>query len=244
MEVKKNPQLEISRNSSLYFAIGLNLMLFLSWQALEFKTYEPKEDITLDLVDMEVIYEDDIPVVRASVPPPPAAPPVVIAQTIEIVEDDVVDIEETVFESTETGQDDAISEHIVAVGDVRVEKVEEEVEVAFAVIEDVPVFPGCEGLDKQQTKDCFQKKMQQHVVKNFNYPQAALDMGIQGRVSVIFIIDTKGHVRGIRSRGPDKVLETEAERIIGKLPTMQPGKQRGKPVKVAYAVPIFFKYDG
>jgi len=244
MEVKKNPQLEISRNSSLFFAIGLNLMLFLSWQALEFKTYDKSEEVALDVVDMEIIYEDDIPVIKASVPPPPAAPPVVVAQSIEIVEDDVVDIEETVFESTETSQDDAISEHIIAVGDVIVEKVEEEAEVAFAVIEDVPVFPGCEGLDKQATKACFQKKMQQHVVKNFNYPQAALDMGIEGRVSVIFIIDTKGHVRGIRSRGPDKILETEAERIIGKLPTMKPGKQRGKPVKVAYAVPIFFKYDG
>jgi protein TonB len=243
MEVKKNPQLEIGRNSSIYFAIGLNLMLFLSWQALEFKSYESDEAAILDTVDMEIIYEDDIPIVKASTPPPPAAPPVVVTQTIEIVED-LDEVEETVFESTETGQDDAISEHIVAVGDVMVEQVEEDVEVAFAVIEDVPVFPGCEGLNKQKTKDCFQKKMQEHVVKNFNYPKAALDMGIQGRVSVIFIIDSKGHTTNIRSRGPDKILETEAERIIGKLPTMKPGKQRGKPVKVAYAVPIFFKYEG
>ncbi|MCL5128811.1 MULTISPECIES: energy transducer TonB [unclassified Algibacter] len=243
MEVKKNPQLEIGRNSSLYFAIGLNLMLFLSWQALEFKTYEPQESIAMDTLDMEVIYEDDIPIVKVNTPPPPAAPPVVVTQTIEIVED-VAEIEETVFESTETGQDDAISEHIVAVGDVIVEKYEEEAEVAFAVIEDVPVFPGCEGLSKKQTKDCFQKKMQEHVVKNFTYPQTALDMGIQGRVSVVFIIDTDGNTTNIRSRGPDKVLEKEAERIIGKLPKMKPGKQRGKPVKVAYAVPIFFKYEG
>ncbi|MDO7138496.1 energy transducer TonB [Algibacter lectus] len=243
MEVKKNPQLEIGRNSSLYFAIGLNLMLFLSWQALEFKTYDAQDEIAMDVLDMEVIYEDDIPIVKAATPPPPAAAPVVITQTIEVVED-LVDIEETVFESTETGQDDAISEHIVAVGDVVVEKIEEEAEVAFAVIEDVPVFPGCEGLDKQKTKDCFQKKMQEHVVKNFTYPQAALDMGIQGRVSVIFIIDSKGVTTNIRSRGPDRILETEAERIIGKLPKMEPGKQRGKPVKVAYAVPIFFKYEG
>jgi len=243
MEVKKNPQLEIGRNSSIYFAIGLNLMLFLSWQSLEFKSYESDDTAILDTVDMEVIYEDDIPIVKAATPPPPAAPPVVVTQTIEIVED-LEEVEETVFESTETGQDDAISEHIVAVGDVMVEKVEEEVEVAFAVIEDVPVFPGCEGLNKKKTKDCFQKKMQEHVVKNFNYPQAALDMGIQGRVSVVFIIDSKGHTTNIRSRGPDKILETEAERIIGKLPLMKPGKQRGKPVKVAYAVPIFFKYEG
>ena len=48
-------------------------------------------------------------------------------------------------------------------------------------------------------------------------------------------------VTKIRSRGPDKLLETEAERIIGLLPNMQPGKQRNKPVGVPYSVPINFK---
>ncbi|WP_336622124.1 hypothetical protein [Algibacter miyuki] len=128
---------------------------------------------------MEVIYEEDIPIITSKIPPAPAPPPIVVSQSIEIV-DDMVEIEETVIESTETGQDDAISEHIVAVGDVIVERMEEEVEVAFAVIEEVPVFPGCEGLDRAQTKACFQKKMQAHVVKNFNYPQTALDMGNTG----------------------------------------------------------------
>ncbi|MDN3666538.1 energy transducer TonB [Algibacter miyuki] len=241
MEVKKNPEIEVGRNSSLYFAIGLNLMLFLSWLALEHKTYV-YEDVAVETVNMEVIYEEDIPIITSKIPPAPAPPPIVVSQSIEIV-DDMVEIEETVIESTETGQDDAISEHIVAVGDVIVERMEEEVEVAFAVIEEVPVFPGCEGLDRAQTKACFQKKMQAHVVKNFNYPQTALDMGIQGRVSVVFIINSEGVTTNVRSRGPDKILEVEAERIISLLPKMQPGKQRGKAVKVAYAVPIFFKYE-
>jgi len=87
------------------------------------------------------------------------------------------------------------------------------------------------------------KKLQQHVASNFNYPQTALDLGIQGRVSVVFVIDKTGHIIGIRSRGPDNILEKEAERIISILPKMKPGRQRGKPVKVAYAVPIFFKFQ-
>ena len=48
MEAKKNPKLEINRNSSIYFAIGLNLMLLFSWQVLEYKTYE-KDDVIIDL---------------------------------------------------------------------------------------------------------------------------------------------------------------------------------------------------
>ncbi|WP_339896038.1 energy transducer TonB [uncultured Algibacter sp.] len=239
MEAKKNPQLEIGRNSSIYFAIGLNLMLLLSWSALEYRTYE-RDDVDIDVVEMQSEFEEEIPIINVNTPPPPP-PPVVMSEAVEIVED-AEEIEETVIESTEIGQDDAI-EAIVDVADVEVEDIDEDVQVAFAVIEDVPVFPGCEKLSKKATKDCFQKKIQQHVASNFNYPQTALDLGIQGRVSVIFVIDKTGRIIGIRSRGPDKILEKEAERIISILPKMKPGRQRGKPVKVAYAVPIFFKFQ-
>lgn len=240
MEAKKNPQLEIGRNSSIYFAIGLNLMLLLSWQALEYRTYE-KSETEIDVVQIEAEAEEDIPIVPINTPPPPPPPPPAVVQTnIEIV-DDVEEIEETVIESTETNQEDAIVERIVDVSDIHVEDYVEDVQVAFAVIEQVPIFPGCEGLTKPETKACFERKVQEHVIKNFNYPQTALDMGIQGRVSVVFIIDNNGITTNVRSRGPDRILETEAERIIGSLPQMKPGKQRGKPVKVSYAVPIFFK---
>jgi len=239
MEAKKNPQLEIGRNSGIYFAIGLNLMLLLSWRALEYRTYE-RDDVAIDVVEMQSEFEEEIPIVNVNTPPPPP-PPIVMSKAVEIVED-AEEIEETVIESTEIGQDDAI-EAIVDVGDVEVEELDEDVQVAFAVIEDVPVFPGCEKLSKKATKDCFQKKVQQHVASNFNYPQTALDLGIQGRVSVVFVIDKTGHIIGIRSRGPDNILEKEAERIISILPKMKPGRQRGKPVKVAYAVPIFFKFQ-
>ena len=238
MKPKKNPNIEIGRNSSLYFAIGLNLMLLLSWQMLEFKSYE-KEVVSIDVLDVESEFEEEIPVVSQVAPPPPPPPPAVIQENLQIVED-VEDVEETIIESTETNQDDAIAE-VVEVSDVEVVEVEEEVQVAFAVIEDVPVFPGCEGLSKAKTKACFQKKIQEHVVKHFTYPQTALDLGIQGRVAVIFVIDSKGYVSSIRSRGPDKILEKEAERIIGLLPKMKPGKQRGKPVNVPYSLPIIFQ---
>ncbi|WP_298239377.1 energy transducer TonB [uncultured Algibacter sp.] len=236
---KKNPEIEIGRNSSLYFAIGLNVMLFLSWQALEYKTYE-KSDIAMDILEVTEEIDEEIPIINVNTPPPPP-PPVAVQESIQIVED-VEEIEETVIESTETGQDDAIEE-VVAVSEVEVEEVEEEAEVAFAVIEQVPIFPGCEGKSKEASKACFQEKMQQHVRKHFRYPQPALDLQLQGRVSVIFVIDAKGYTTNIRSRGPDRILEKEAERIIGLLPEMKPGLQRGKPVKVTYAVPIIFKFQ-
>ena len=240
MAAKKNPNIDIARNSGIYFAIGLNLMLLLSWQLLEYKTYE-KDVVAIDVLNISPELEADIPVINVNTPPPPP-PPVAIQESIKIV-DDIKEIEETVIVSTETNQTDAIPERVVNVVDVKVKVVEEEVEVAFAVIEDVPVYPGCEGLSKNESKDCFQRKIQEHVVKNFRYPEAALELGIQGRVSVMFVIDSNGYPIGVRSRGPDKILEKEAERIIGLLPKMQPGKQRGRAVKVSYAIPIFFKFE-
>ena len=238
MESKKNTQVEIGRNSSLYFAIGINIMLFTSWQLLEYKTYDKKE-VTLDILNMDEVFEEEIPIVNINTPPP-LPPPIAIQESVKVIED-VAEIEETIIESTESNQNDKIAP-VIAVADVAVEEVDEDVEVPFSIIEDVPVFPGCEKGTKMDKRNCFQLKMEEHVARNFRYPEQALDLGIQGKVFVIFVIDKDGFVSSIRSRGPDKILEKEAERIIGLLPKMIPGKQRGKPVKVPYSVPIVFKY--
>ncbi|PNW25432.1 energy transducer TonB [Formosa algae] len=240
MKAKKNPKIDIGRNSSIYFAIGLNIMLLLTWSALEFRTFDT-EEAPIAILDMVQEYEEDIPITTVKTPLPP--PPVAISSVIEVVES-VADIEETVIESTESSQEDAIldPEPIVAVDEVQIEEVEEDVEVPFSVIENIPVFPGCEGLSREASKACFQTKMNEHIKSHFKYPEDALDLGLQGRVSVMFIIDEQGYITGIRSRGPEQILEQEAERIVRLLPRMKPGSQRGKPVKVSYAVPIFFRY--
>ena len=116
----------------------------------------------------------------------------------------------------------------------------QEKEIEFDSVERPPIYPGCEPYT-QQLRSCTQRKIQTHINKNFRYPEYAQKTGIQGRVFVQFIIDKDGSIVGIRTRGPDKNLEKEAQRIIGKLPTMTPGKQRGRPVRVPFSIPIIFK---
>lgn len=238
MQVKKNPKVDLNRNSGLYFVIGLCLVLFLTWRALEYKSY-PKEDTLVEAVAAVDELKEDVPVtevLKTTPPPPPPAAP----EVIEIVED-AEEIEETIIESTETSQETVIEE-VIAVEDVEVGEMEEEISVPFAVIENVPVFPGCENFTtNDERKTCFEKKMQQHVMKEFRYPEVALELGVMGRVYVQFSIDAKGEVNGIRTRGPDKLLEKEAHRIIASLPKMQPGLQRGRPVKVPYSIPVNFR---
>ena len=83
--------------------------------------------------------------------------------------------------------------------------------------------------------------IQKHIGKNFRYPEIAQEMGVQGRVSVMFVIQKDGSIGNVRMRGPDKNLEKEAARIISKLPKMTPGKQRGRAVRVPFSIPINFK---
>ena len=162
-------------------------------------------------------------------PPPPPAP-----QIRQVVEDEE-EVEETVIKSTETDQEEEIIE------EVEVMEEEVDVDVPFTIIEDVPLFPGCENVKKSERRNCFQEKIQRHISKNFRYPEIAQEMGIQGRVYVQFVIAKDGSITSIRTRGPDKNLEKEAARIIGKLPTMTPGKQRGRAVRVPFSIPINFR---
>ena len=239
MEFKKNPEVEVGRNSSLYFAIGLIVMLVMTNIFLQHKTYNYKE-VDLGTVIIDEMYEEEIPITNVDMAPPPPTP-VAITENVIVVED-LEEIKETIIQSMESNQEDVVEARIVSVEEVKVAKVEEDIIVPFYVLESVPIFPGCERLNKKDIKDCFQRKILEHIQQNFVYPQVAQELGIQGKVYVVFVIDTDGIVTKIQSRGPDKLLEKEAERIMSLLPKMIPGKQRGKPVKVAYSIPINFKY--
>ena len=234
MQLKKNPKADLTKNSSLYFAIGLASVLLFSWVAIEWKTYE-KSAFDYEALNVDDEDDEEVPITEQIKTPPPPPPPPPAPEVIEIVEDEE-DVEETVIESTETDQ-----EEIVEVEDIDVEDDFEDVDVPFAVIEDVPLFPGCEKVAKSDRRKCFQEQINKHIRKNFRYPEIAQEMGIQGRVYVNFIISKDGSITNIRMRGPDKNLEKEAKRIISKLPKMTPGKQRGRPVRVPFSIPISFR---
>ena len=232
MEPKKNPKVDLNKNSSLYFVIGLSLVLLITWRVIEWKTYKNVYDYEALIIDDDD--DEDVPITeQLKTPPPPPPPPPPAPEIIEVIEDEE-EIEETVIESTETDE-----EEIIEVVEVIEEY--EDIDVPFAVIEDVPIFPGCERVNKSERRNCFQDQMNRHIKRNFRYPEIAQEMGIQGRVYVNFIISKNGSITNIRMRGPDKNLEKEAERIIAKLPRMTPGKQRGRPVRVPFSIPITFR---
>ncbi|MCM4155318.1 energy transducer TonB [Gramella sp. AN32] len=237
MEPKKNPKADLNRNSVLFLQLGLILVLLITWQAIEWKTYE-KDDIDIGQVNMDQLDEEDVPITEMQNQPPPPPPPPPAPEIIEVVEDDE-EIEEDVIESTETTLDE-----IIEVKEVVEAPVEEEVaDVPFAVIEQVPIFPGCEKLTNNNArKACMQEAITKFVQKEFD-TELGSELGLSGinRVIVQFRIDEKGNIGQIQARAPHPRLKDEAVRVINGLPKMQPGKQRGKPVGVMYSLPITFR---
>ena len=116
-------------------------------------------------------------------------------------------------------------------------------EIPFGVIENVPVYPGCESLTTNaERRKCMANEISKLVQKNFNVDLAD-GLGLEGRqrINVVFKINKEGEIEDIKSRAPHPELEKEAVRIISLLPKMKPGSHKGKNVIVPYSLPIIFE---
>ena len=116
-------------------------------------------------------------------------------------------------------------------------------DVPFALIDQVPLYPGCENLaSNEEQKKCMSQKITDHVMKNFN---SEVGKGLTGtgvnRVIVQFKIDKEGKIADVKARAASPELEKEGIRVIESLPQMTPGKQDGKDVNVMYSLPIVFQ---
>ena len=234
MEVKKNPKANLENHNKQFMLLGLALALIMIYIGIEWKTFE-RSIADLGIADVAAEEEIDIPITERiqEVKPPPPPPPA--PEKIEIVEDES-EIEETILETTETDESEAVEvEEIVEI----VEEEEVVDDVPFAIIETVPVYPGCKGTNEQK-KQCMVDEITKHVNRKYNTGLAG-DLGLtpgKKRVYVQFKIDKTGKVTDVVARGPHARLEKEAIRVVEMLPDMTPGKQRGRPVGVKYTLPI------
>ena len=241
MEIKKSPKANLEGYTKIFFQLGLVLSLLTIYLAIEHKTYERVsqglEVVSSEHDDEEEVEDFEIEVITTPPPPPPPAP-----EIIEIVEDEE-EVEETIIESTETDENESVEVEEI----IEVEEEEDfDEDVPFAIIEDVPVYPGCEKeKGKKAKKDCLNKSMQKHIQRKFNADLAS-DLGLppgKQKIYIQFRITKKGSIEILGARAPHKRLEKEAKRVVNLLPKMTPGKQRGRPVNVTYMLPISFNVE-
>ncbi len=226
MEIKKSSKASLENKKLTYLLMGFVFVLSACYACLE---WTEKEVTKYEVADQDFLIEDELDIMATTQetppPPPPPAPPVQEVQVLNVVENDV-ETETIEITSEET------EEEVVIAPPVEAPAEEEEVEeTIFVVVENMPEFPGG------------QAEMFKYIGNTLRYPVIALENNIQGRAICQFVVNTDGSIvdiQVVRSAG-DKSLDNEAVRVIKSMPKWKPGKQRGKPVRVKYTLPVSFK---
>ena len=110
-----------------------------------------------------------------------------------------------------------------------VEEPEEEDQI-FQVVEEDATFPGGTA------------ELMKYLQKNIKYPSICQEQGIQGRVIVQFVVEKDGSITDVQViKAINPYLDKEAVRVVSTMPKWSPGKQRGKPVRVRFTLPVTFR---
>jgi len=235
MEIKKSKKADLEKTRSTSMLIGYIVALAVMFAAFEWTTRDYVETEPVVYAAYAPMEEEIVPITQpifTAAPPPPADAPQV-AEILDIVDNNEEIVEEKIAESESTTE--AISGPVaqvtgpVATGPVVTEEASDEGEI-FQVVEQMPEFPG--GM----------QALMAYLSKNIKYPSVAQDNGIQGRVLVSFVVNKDGSIVDPEViKSVDAALDKEAMRVIKAMPKWNPGKQRGKPVRVKYTVPVLFR---
>jgi len=224
MELKKKPEVNLEKKRGLFLVSGYVVALAIVLAAFEWKTYE-KSTASLGQLQIEDVEQEEIPITEQEVKPPPPPPPPAPPE-IKIVEDDT-----EIENEPEIMSQDVTQQTEVKVIETPVEEPEQEAAPEiFQIVEDPPQYPG--GNDA----------LYDFIYKQVKYPEIARENGLEDNVIVRFVVDEKGDVSQVTiARGKYDVLNDEALRVVKLLHGFKPGKQRGKPVKVWFTLPLRFQ---
>jgi len=220
MALRKLDQANLRNRYPLFIEIGMLLsigILLLAFRA-DFST---DQDFEITMQDQETVQMEEIQQTQqVDQPPPPPRPPVEVPND-EVLQDDDLDLDASL------DLDDPIINTPPpppAAPEEDVEIIEEEPEI-FVIVEEMPELIG--GLSSIQQR--------------IKYPEIAKKAGVEGRVTVQFVVNEQGNVVDpMVLRGIGAGCDEEAIRAVTEA-KFKPGKQRGRPVRVLMSLPINFK---
>ncbi|MCR4619183.1 MAG: energy transducer TonB [Paludibacteraceae bacterium] len=230
MEAKKSYAADLENRRISFTLIGFVVVLgfcyiFLEWANADKVIYQDTfSDIAIDDEEMIAQTQQNTP------PPPPPEPitPPEIPPAIEVTKEEVTS--STADFSSETSTQEVIAPPPPPA------PVQKPVEVAeepiFVAVEKSASFPG--GIDK----------LYKFLSKELDYPAAAKEAGIQGRVICQFVVNKDGSIVDIAVlKGIDPDLDREAVAVIKRMPKWIPAEQSGKKVRMRYTLPVVFKLN-
>lgn len=223
MEPKKTEKADLGNKSFLFFSIGLIISLALSIMAFTHKVYD--DTSVKDLTDNQAIHDEimEVPLTEHTPPPPPK---IQQPQIIEVPDEEEIEEEIDFQMDNEVTEDTKVEEITI----VHVEEPKEDIHQIFTVVE--------ENAQPKGGMAAFYS----YVGKTLKYPAQARRMGIEGKVFVQFVIERDGSLTDVTFiKGIGAGCDEEAVRVVKSSPPWTPGKQRGKPVRQRYVVPITYK---
>ena len=227
MEIKKSPKADLENKKMLFLEIGLVIALAVAGTAFAISSKPepepytpPKQDVREQEFEMDRTVQE-----QEQQPEQQKAKTQVLADVLTIVSNDTkIDTPDLLFSDDASAFDDFEFEVEEVVENI----VEEEI---FVTAEEMPTFQGGDL-----------SKFRNWVQSNVKYPQIALENGIQGNVVIKFVVEKDGKLSNIQVlQTPDKTLADAAVQVLQKSPKWKPGKQRNKPVRVTYTLPVSFQ---
>lgn len=222
MNPRKSHKGNLETRKTLFFEIGLVVVLALVYFSLNAKSYEQHKPVLI-LQQMQNLTTEMIPITEQ--PKPKAPPPKQFIQ-IRLVSnhvntDNLIDIDAGGNDNT------AIPDYIPTLPDENVKD-----NHIFYYVKNMPSFPGGENA------------LMKFLASNIHYPELAKETEIQGYVHLQFVVEPTGmidHVRVVRGIGGG--CDQEAVRVIKSMPHWNPGKQMGKPVRVSFSLAVNFRLE-
>lgn len=222
----KTPQADLESKKGLFFEIGLILSLLIIFFIFQVKGPSQVDDLDFNRGELQVVQEEMIQTTQPTTPPLPAQAPKQQITLLTVVDDD----EEVVADlqiQAEVGQTTIIPEYIP------IERPPEEEAIVeaevFLIVEEQPEFPGGDAARIQ------------YFASETKYPQLAKENSVQGIVYVSFVVEPDGSVSNVTIlRGIGGGCDEEAVRVVKQMPAWKPGKQRNRPVRVRFTLPVRF----
>lgn len=241
----------INWNSRLFFQIGIIIsvlgVFFLMETSFETKLPGPFKDTSRNfvdppMIDYEVELDIPLPVKPIIITPVKSAPQVVPQKVVAANDLDVIDNVSDEIES-DILTNDVPPPLVITPSEPTSVDIEHSTPRSILNVEHVPVYPGCEALGSNEEKiDCMSAKINTFINRNFRKELLEnLERNQIQKIYVQFKIDSHGFITDVRANSNNEKLKKEAQRVIGNLPEMKPGKQGDKNVDVLYTVPIIFK---
>lgn len=246
----KYPDVDSFQYSGAIMRMSIAIVLGLIIFAFNWTTYDKKVDLSQYSLALDEEISIEPPRSKEIPPPPPPPPPPMVTEVLvtNVLDEEVIEFADQSIEAESQLQ---APEPVMEKGPPPPpppKMKEPDVEEIFKVVEQMPRFPGCDDFPGDNTAkiDCANKKLMEFIYSNIQYPAIARENNIEGTVVVQFVVDTDGRISNAKVvRDIGAQCGEEALRIVEMMNQMPerwtPGKQRGRPVRVLFMLPVKFK---